>query len=191
MRNEYEIINYRSDWKKFTFLEGIRVLEEGITKKVIEGKIVLLGEVGAFREYELLDQLYFTPLNERIAGRTFPDMSGVEVQANIVSMIKTGNYYSRMPEWMGLVIAFILCYANMLLFSYICYKNKTWFEISSLLVFVVESLVLLAVTVAVFESMRYQSTLTAALFIVAISIFAYQIYNESVKPFFIKVFKKA
>ncbi len=185
-----EIINYRADWKKFTFLEGIKVLKEDVDRNVIEGKILILGDVGAFREYELLEELYFTPLNERIAGRTLPDMSGVEIHANIVSMIKTGDYYGEMPLWIGFLLAVILCYVNMWIFSYICIKNKTWFEINSLLIFLLESVALLYLTVQIFNKYHYQCTFTIALFAVALSVFIYQIYNETFKPFYQRLSNK-
>ncbi len=188
--SETEIIHYRGNYRKFPFIEGISLVREGITEEFIRGKIILLGVVGAFRKYDLLERLYFTPMNERFAGRTFPDMTGTEIQANIISMIGKGIYTGKMPGWVSIIIAIILCYANMIIFSYICVKNISWFELGSLLIFVIESLSMMALTVYSYSLFRFQFSLTEALFASALSIFAYQIYNDSLKPALINMLKK-
>jgi hypothetical protein len=91
---------------------------------------------------------------------------------------------------MSIVIAVILCYTNMIIFSYISIINKQWFEIGSLLIFVIESLIILFSTVIIFNSFQYQLRLTEALIAIAISVFEYQIYNETLKPMAYKIYHK-
>jgi len=82
----------------------------------------------------------------------------------------------------------------MMIFAYICIANKKWFELGSLLIFVIESLLILGLTVYIFDKFNYQMKLTEALFAIAASVFMFQIYNESLKPVFsntyIRLFKK-
>lgn len=185
-----EIINYRGGFNKFYFKEAVQILNEPEQSELFYDKIVLLGEVGAFRGYDLLEELYYTPLNNNPSGRSFPDMANVEIQANIISMMREGNYSSVMPGWLSIFIAFILCYANMLIFSYICIKNRSWYEISSLLIFFSESIAILAAIVLIFHKYNYEIRLTEALFAIALSVFVYQIYGDSVKPFVINTYNR-
>lgn len=188
--NKDEIIDYRGDFSKYPFIEGRSVLTDDISNDFFRDKIVLMGIVGAFRGYDLLEKLYFTPLNERYAGRTFPDLSGVEIQANIVSTIREGNYYSRMPVWLGILLAALITYIDMFIFSLICTRNVKWFEISSLLIFVIESITILYLTVIMFQTAKYEIRMTEAIFAIAVSIFAYQIYNESLKPTILRTYNR-
>lgn len=185
-----EIINYRGNISKFYFQYGLSILEGDQDLEFVKDKIVLLGVDGFFRGYDKLKDLYFTPMNERSSGRTFPDMSGLVIHANLISMICSGSYCESMPSWLSYLIAIILCFTNMMIFSYICIANKKWFEIGSLLIFVLESMIILGLTVAVFDSYNYQMKLTEALFAIALSVFMFQIYNESLKPVFTKAYRK-
>ena len=153
-------------------------------------KIVLLGDVGRFRGYKLVEDLYFTPLNERYSGRTFPDMNRIEIQANIISRLIERKFVDEMPVWLSVFISVILCYINILIFSIISIKNKKWFEISSMLVFLAESLLIIGLTIWAYSTLNYQLRLNVALIAIAISVFAYQFYNESVKPFAILIYNK-
>jgi CHASE2 domain-containing sensor protein len=185
-----EIINYRGGFNKFYFKEAAQILSEPEQSGLFYNKIVLLGEVGAFRGYDLLEELYYTPLNDNPSGRSFPDMANVEIQANIISMIREGNYSSVMPGWLSFLIAIILCYTNMIIFSYICIKNRSWYEIGSLLIFFSESIAILASIVLIFHKYNYEIRLTEALFAIALSVFVYQIYGDSVKPFVIDTYNR-
>jgi CHASE2 domain-containing sensor protein len=188
--NEKEIIFYRGNLSKFHFEDGIHIMNDEVFIDYFKDKIVLLGDVGRFRGYKLVEDLYFTPLNERYSGRTFPDMNRIEIQANIISRLIERKFVDEMPMWLSVFISVILCYINILVFSIISIKNKKWFEISSMLVFLAESLVIIGLTIWAYSTLNYQLRLNVALIAIAISVFAYQFYNESVKPFAILIYNK-
>ena len=64
----------------------------------IKDKIVLLGFMGINLNDKTFEDIFFTPLNERYAGKSFPDMYGVVIQANIISMILNKKYINTMPQ---------------------------------------------------------------------------------------------
>jgi CHASE2 domain-containing sensor protein len=184
-----EIINYRGTINKFYFLTGIDILEQNQEIDFIKDKIVLLGVEGFFRGYDLLEDLYFTPMNENSSGRTFPDMSSVVIHANIISMIISGNYCEQMDLEVSILIAIVLCFFNMLMFRLIVSYNRSWFELGSLMIFLGESVLILGLTVYVFNIYFFQMKLTEALFASALSVFVFQVYNDSVKPLVLTISK--
>ncbi len=186
--NSSEIINYRGNIKKFSFANGDDIVNHYEDLKFVEGKIVLLGVDGFFRGYDLLESLYYTPMNRNTSGRTFPDMSEVVINANIISMILDRNYINSMPKWLGYLIAVMICFLTCLVFDYINKKNKKWYELSSLLIFVIVSIILLFLTLIIFDFYNYQLRLTEALFTIALAVFVYQIYADSIKPITIKIY---
>ncbi len=184
-----EIINYRGNIKKFSFANGDDILNYYEDLEFINDKIVILGIDGFFRGYDLLEDLYFTPMNANTAGRTFPDMSQVTIIANIVSMILDRNYINSMPSWLSYLMAVTICFLTCLCFDYISKKNRKWYEISSLMIFVFMSIILLFFTLIIFDFYHYQLRLTEALFTIALAVFVYQIYAESLKPITMKIYR--
>ena len=190
---EQEIINYRGSFRKFRFISGADIISENYLEGFFEDKIILIGKVGAFRSFELLDNLYFTPLNPLAPGRSFPDMTRTEIHANIISMILDEHFTGSMPRWLSIIAAVVFCFINVLIFSIINERSPKWYEISSLMIFLIESILILYFTVIIFHDLNYELNLTEALFAIALSVFVYQIYAESLKPMskgIIKKFKK-
>ncbi|NJM93588.1 MAG: CHASE2 domain-containing protein [Cytophagales bacterium] len=66
-----------------------------------------LGE--SFNDVSWEDKFY-TPLNKTYAGKANPDMYGVVIHANIVSMILNHDYVYTMAESTGVLVAIVLCF---------------------------------------------------------------------------------
>ncbi len=62
----------------------------------------------------VIDDLHFTPLNEIVSGKSFPDMYGVVIHANILSMILSGKY----PRLASAGIAYLFAFLITLLFNF-------------------------------------------------------------------------
>ncbi len=89
--NDEEVINYRGNIDKFITLDT-DILYRNYNLNFLKDKIVLLGFLGNSLTEKTLEDIYFTPLNEVYAGRSYPDMYGVTIHANIISMINNQNY---------------------------------------------------------------------------------------------------
>ena len=86
----------------FKTFDSQQILNRHFEKGDIEGKIVLLGFMGeTFGDYVPGD-IFFTPLNKKIIGRSLPDMYGVEVHANVIKMIvdKEFIYHSKTTDFL-------------------------------------------------------------------------------------------
>jgi len=109
--NKREVINYRGDTNAYISYDVREVLDSNADLSYIRNKIVLMGYIGeSFQGPHDLEDIWYTPMNSELSGRSWPDMYGVVIHANIVSMIINGNYINVMPAWLCILLSFILCY---------------------------------------------------------------------------------
>jgi CHASE2 domain-containing sensor protein len=153
----------------FPALDVHQVFAEDFEPDLIRDKIVVMGFLGSRFGDPAWNDKFFTPLNRKVAGRANPDMFGVVVHANIVSMILNGDYIDELEEWHKYLIAFIFCYFNIALFFYINAKYPVWFDSVSLVLQVVQIVLLMGLTIWVFYKSAFKLDLTITLAAIALS----------------------
>lgn len=92
-------------------------------KPYLKDKLILIGFSGENNEAISLKDRYFTPLNEKYTGRSHPDMYGVTVHANIISMLLDHDYINEIPDWGLYLFALIIFFMNYLFFIRLVKKN--------------------------------------------------------------------
>jgi CHASE2 domain-containing sensor protein len=95
----------------------------------IKDKIVLIGEFDTRKE--TITDMFYTPLNSHYVGKSYPDMYGVVIHANIISMLIREDYINRMPEWLGLLISLILLHANVAFLVMLHDRAEVWYDLSA------------------------------------------------------------
>ncbi|MCX6153968.1 MAG: CHASE2 domain-containing protein [Candidatus Kapabacteria bacterium] len=188
-----ETINWKGT-DKFLTENYKNIIAGDFDKNIFSNKLVLLGiskKVDAEApsdEYALKD-LYFTPLQKN-SGVSWPDMYGLQVHANIISMIIEGNYFNQMPRWLFYLLPILVCYCNMVLFGFICDKFRDWYELSSIFIFVLESILLLFIMYYCFLIYLFELKVTGAIFACALSLMIFEAYTFSIKPIIFHGLKK-
>ncbi len=121
------LINYTRRVDKYLILEpeDLFALEEA--DSVLADKIVLFGYINRDRN-DVLDK-FFTPMNERYYGKSIPDMNGIVVHANIISMALDKNYIKKLPSWANLLIAVLVCWLHMSFFIRYYLESHIWFHL--------------------------------------------------------------
>jgi CHASE2 domain-containing sensor protein len=109
----------------FETFDSDQILKGDFEKKDIEGKIVLLGFMGETVGDYVPGEIFFTPLNKKIIGRSLPDMYGVEVHANIIKMIvdKDFIFHSGLTDFL-FNLAFIVVFTLLLFWIQARYANQ-------------------------------------------------------------------
>ncbi len=111
-----EKIHYKGDLLSFAHYPPELVLDTTIEiaqlREVLNNKIVLLGYIAEKESENPLKDRFYTPLNRNYAGKSIPDMYGVVIHANIISMVLEKRYIRELPEWLTWLIALIFCYVN-------------------------------------------------------------------------------
>ena len=105
------------------------MMEDGVDSSAIKGRIALLAYVNT-SPYDIEDKK-FTPMNERPYGKTAPDMNGIVVHANIISMVLDHNYIKKVPSWGNWLIAIIICWLHMSFFIHYYLENHIWFHLAA------------------------------------------------------------
>lgn len=170
--NDEEIIYFKGNIEKYTKLEINQVLEEKFAPELIKGKIVLLGYMGSgYDDYFFDEDKFYTPLNKNPLGRGAPDMFGVVVHANIMSMMLDKNYINKMPQAFSILLAVLICYLNMRMFMAIIYNPKlgVWYNAISKIIQLFEAIIVYMISLFLFDQYHYQSDLTLSLFVVILS----------------------
>jgi CHASE2 domain-containing sensor protein len=96
---------------------------------LITGRIVLLGYVNT--NPSDLEDKKFSPMNSRFAGKSIPDMNGVVVHANIISMVLDKDYIKKVPLWGNLLLAIIVCWLHMSFFVHYYLESHIWFHLAA------------------------------------------------------------
>lgn len=117
-KKQLERIHYATSADRFILFQPEQILDSALDlRPLLQGKIVLLGFNGnPGDDCNLLDKFY-TPLNERYAGRSEPDMHGIAIHANIIQMILDGRFVREVPFWLSLLLAIWLCFAGVALWE--------------------------------------------------------------------------
>ncbi|HRZ41961.1 MAG TPA: CHASE2 domain-containing protein [Bacteroidales bacterium] len=129
-----EMINYTGDEQAFRILPGSSVLNEPeALLPLVKGKIVLLGFCGGLMQNsEDQSDRYFTPVGFGMEVNRRPDMYGIVVHANILSMIMQQAWISRVPDWLVYLVSFILMMLFVCLMIHLSLRWPLAFDITSL-----------------------------------------------------------
>jgi CHASE2 domain-containing sensor protein len=125
-KSRWEIINYIGNTPSFMCFDPEDILDSNVDLSVIRDKIVLMGYIGpSYRGPTDLEDIYFTPMNGHLTGRSLPDMYGVVIHANCISMILTNDFIDTMPWWLTLFLVFMVSYFYIMLLCWYGSK-KAW-----------------------------------------------------------------
>lgn len=196
--NTFEVINYRGNIMdpygasefagRYYTLEWNQALDENeFAPEMFKDKIVIMGYLGNTLDDTSWDDKFFTPLNKKYAGKSRPDMYGVVVHANAVSMILSEDYVDEMNSLQQGLIAFIICFLNIAFFTYVNRKIPHWFDGLSLLVQLIEIVLCTIAMIFVFEWFSFKLNLTLTLAAIALCGTCFELYINVVKRLFLAI----
>ncbi len=109
--NSVELINYTGNLNNYLSItkNDLRTLDDQQLSTLIKNKIILIGFF-VKNPPLIMEDLYYSPLNERVSGKCFPDMYGVVVHANILSMILKSSYATLASKTTAYLFAFLITF---------------------------------------------------------------------------------
>lgn len=189
-KNDLEIINFKRNTDKYITLDAVELFKKRNKLDFIRGKLVLMGFLGPKLGDIVKEDIFFTPMNEQFVGKSYPDMYGVVVHANIISMIGEEDYLNSTADWVNILITFLLVYVLMFLFTYVRTKYPDWYEPVSVIMIFASLFVIFWVIVAIFHFLKTELMLREAFFAITISGMGYEGYKDSLKPISINYYRK-
>lgn len=131
-KNKKAEIHYTGNLSNFTYYTFNEVTNPDFNTTSFENKIVLLGYFGLddskAGNLRLDEDKFFTPLNHQLSGRSYPDMYGVVIHANILRMILEQNFIHVVPTWLGILISFVILWFILPFMCGLFFKGDIWFN---------------------------------------------------------------
>lgn len=181
--NTSEFINFQgnigfqdSETPYYPTIDYDMLLQGNFTPDMIKGKIVILGFMGKKLSEKSFDDKFYTPLNKNYVGKSTPDMFGVIVHANIVSMILKQEYIDELPDWLNITIMVFAAFLSISLFSYFFRNLGYWYDAVTVIFQFLISFMLFTATVFAFLWFRIKIDTSLAIGAVVFSGLIVEIY---------------
>ena len=168
--NEVEIINYKRslNLKQYLVVNGEDLLEGNVDTNYIKGKIALLGYIDM--NPENIEDKKYTPLNEEIAGKSIPDMNGIVIHANIISMALDGKYINKLPLWLVILVAVLIGWLHMSFFIHYYLENHIWFHLVAKLAQLVSAFIFVYLGIIVFHKYRVKLDMSLTIIVIVLAV---------------------
>jgi CHASE2 domain-containing sensor protein len=172
--NKYETINYTrrvtDRIKQYQVVEGEDLLTGNVDSAAIKGKIALLGYINL--DPESIEDKKFTPMNEKFAGKSIPDMNGVVVHANMISMALENNYIKKLPSWVNFLVAILVGWLHMSFFIRYYLENHIWFHLVAKFAQLLSAIFFVYLGILLFDkfAIRLDMSLTLVVIVLAVDI---------------------
>lgn len=119
-QNRVERIHYRGSEDSYTQIEIDDLIANPMKyKEAIKDKIVLVGYMGEDKWEESTKDKFYTPVNPKMAMKTVPDMFGIAIHANIISMVLDEEFIYESSYFLNIVVAIIITIFVVTLFRHI------------------------------------------------------------------------
>ena len=109
-------------------------------------------------------------MNSRFVGKQTPDMNGVLVHANIISMILDGNYITKMPKWFAWIIAILIGWVHMSLFIRYYLEDHIWFHLVAKLAQVFSVLFFAYLGIFIFDEFSVKLDMKFTLYVIVLAV---------------------
>jgi CHASE2 domain-containing sensor protein len=98
-------INYTKDTSRYFKTDYRNLFKDNSETPDLTGHIVLIGYYNA--DSNDITHKHVTPCNQVIFGKSTPDMNGLVINANIISMMLDKNYIDPTPGWIDPFLALV------------------------------------------------------------------------------------
>lgn len=98
-------LRYQGGIAHFYLLSGEEIIRDSMPLAWLSGKVVLLGVADPLRQ--TMEDIFFSPFNEGFLKRSFPDLYGVFIHANIASMLVRRSFFHEVSLPWILILFFI------------------------------------------------------------------------------------
>jgi CHASE2 domain-containing sensor protein len=176
--NHTESIHYLGNYDRFIHFDQPEIDAANPELSIMKDKIVMIGFMGSSIGTNTLEDIYFTPLNQELAGRTWPDTYGLVIHANIVSMILRGDYINKMSKFTAIIIAFIVCYLHLIMFTYFFVKRHIWYHLAAKVAQLLTSIILLYIVFVFYSKAHYEINSTIIIVSILLSVDVLYLYES-------------
>lgn len=166
--NHKLIINYSRRVDRYIVVPYEQVLAGEVDDSAFAAKIVLFGFIDT--NPSNLEDKKFTPMNDRYAGKSIPDMNGIVVHANIISMALDKTYIKKVPLWGNLLLAILVCWLHMSFFIHYYLESHIWFHLAAKIAQVLSALFFVWVGIYLYDKYRLKVDMKMSLVTIVLAV---------------------
>jgi CHASE2 domain-containing sensor protein len=163
-----EQINYRRRTPQYHVVNGADILEEKTLDNLFADKIVLMGYIESSPND--IEDKHFTPMNAKFAGKALPDMNGVVIHANILSMMLDKAYVKRTPAWLNWIIVILVAWVHMSLFIRYYIDQHLWFHLVAKLAQIVSAILFVYLSIICFTHFSLEIDMKMPVIVIILAI---------------------
>lgn len=163
-----EIINYTRRTHQYQIIEPNDLLMDNVDTTAIRERIALLGYINT--DPNNIDDKKFTPMNEKFYGKTVPDMNGIVVHANIISMVLEKNYIKKLPLWVVWLVAIFIGWLHMSFFIRYYLENHIWFHLVAKIAQLASAIFFTYVGIYLFDRYRIKLDMKLSLIVIVMAV---------------------
>lgn len=187
---EYSTINFRRNIQEYHFLDVSDFTNPEKKLPVqLKDKIVIMGFMGdslGTNLYSTIEDKFHTPLNVAPLGKSYPDMFGVVIQANIISMILHEDFIYSPGEWPTFFINFLIVFFHILVLSVAHKHLHNYYDLFALGLLIVQIVVFAMIRYVLFMNFQIQLDLnitigTLALASILVSILHLPVFQKKIR----------
>lgn len=150
---QFEVINYQGNLESLHHFNGNDIINDNFLKGFLKNKIILIGFYASdCNPNQILDDYFYTPMNEKIIGRKFPDTYGVVIQANIINMILNESYINKSFAWFDWFLGFLICFLHNLIFLRLYVHRHLWYHLNAKIIQLLTSIILIFIFIYFFRT---------------------------------------
>jgi CHASE2 domain-containing sensor protein len=154
---------------QYLLIEGEDLLlEPGKYSEAIKDKIALLGYINLSPEN--IEDKKYTPMNEEFAGKSIPDMNGIVIHANIISMVLDNKYIKKLPSWVNIVVAILVGWLHMSFFIRYYLENHIWFHLVAKFAQLLSAIFFVYVGIYFFTKYRIKLDMSLTLVVIVLAV---------------------
>lgn len=175
---EEEAINYTRRVNQYQVIASEDMMMDNIDSSLLKNKIVLLGYINL--DPNDVEDKKFTPMNAQFAGKSIPDMNGIIVQANIISMVLDANYIKKTPKWMAWAVAVLVGWLHMSLFIRYYLESHIWFHLVAKLAQIFSAIFFAYLGIFIFDKFGIKLDMKYTLYVIVLAVDVIYFYEAFV-----------
>ena len=109
-------------------------------------------------------------MNAQFAGKSIPDMNGIVVHANIISMALEKNYVKKVPLWGNLLLAILVCWLHMSFFIHYYLESHIWFHLVAKIAQVFSAIFFVWLGIYLFDRYRLKVDMKLSLIVIVLAV---------------------
>lgn len=146
---ELEKIHYKRKIHQYPIADWEDVLSGNVARSLFKNKYVLLGYISPSQND--VEDKHFTPMNASIAGKALPDMNGVVIHANILSMMLGDSYIRKLPGWINWFLIIAIAWLHIALFIRYYIENHIWFHLAAKVAQLLSAILFVFISIMLFH----------------------------------------